>query len=76
MNTMNKIRIIKKNEVAQVSATPAPQNQELIEKRNQFLTTHKAMQVTKEWLVTRRHDQGRARETFARLFSCQDPQSV
>jgi hypothetical protein len=73
---MNKTRLIKKNEVTQPNVTTAPENQELIEKRNQFITTHKAMQATKEWLVSRRQEQGRARETFAGLFACHDPQSA
>lgn len=71
---LNKARLVKKNETAQQSITVLPKNQELIEKRNQFLSTQKAMQVTKEWLVSRRHEQGRARETFAALFPCQDTQ--
>lgn len=70
---MNKSRLIKKNELNKEVNTPAvaapPQNQELLEKRNQFLATHKAMQVTKDWLASRRQEQGRARETFANLFA-------
>ncbi len=70
---MNKTRLIKKNELDNAVTKPAvatpPQNQELLEKRNQFLATHKAMQVTKDWLASRRQEQGRARETFANLFA-------
>ncbi len=70
---MNKTRLIKKNELNKEVITPEvatpPQNQELLEKRNQFLATHRAMQVTKDWLASRRQEQGRARETFANLFA-------
>jgi hypothetical protein len=74
---MNKVRLVKKQDAP---VNPEPRKRNHLKgrgsRKKSAPATRSPLEVTTEWLKSKRESQLSAREAFAALFSKPDPQSV
>lgn len=69
-----KAKLIKKDSPMQEQVKQARKNRKLRKKTNN--AARNAIEITTEWLKSRREETSNAREAFASLFTNTDPQSA